>query len=699
MRKIYPYYLLHLYFVSMLYLLEASLPETTAADTFNVVCTLPYFETTTNELEAAVNTTLSKLDRDIRFFKKNSSRLLTFENTLGMIDEINYEISKLKKRLSVIKKTSTCDELQQKAKELLNIINRWEINFKAQKDIYEIIKRYSLSEQASMLQGEEKRLLEKTIHEFKRMGFHLNDSQFEQLKKLKSEIYSLSQEIITNLNRAGEEVIEIEKEEVADIDPEILKAIQCKDGTYLVHKGDREERMTFQRNSSNEILRRRIFRVARERAREKNIDLQIQVLKKRTMIANLLGYKSWADYKIEGGMAKNSETVLKFEENLTKYTDEKFQNEMERLRRLKIEETGNENAKINPWDVTYYQTKYIKENLDVDYDDLKKFFEYVNTLNGIIKIYEQLFHLKIEKIKHIPYKWHPTLELLRISDAQTGKPLGFLYLDMFSRKGKSGSFSHQSIISGKLLKNGIYRRPVGILICNFPAPTDNLPSLLSWNSVKTLFHEFSHGMHEILTETKFYKFSGTIVPRDFVEAPSQLLEYFITDKRVLDTFARNYQNPKEKISHEILEKILKAEKTTIGRKYRIRIMLGMLDLRLSMLDKDTDFGTFDIVNFTNSIIERVYLPYPEGSSFIATFRHPFIGYDGRYYGYAWADSLAADMASIFQTSEEGFLNPKIGLRLRREVYEKGSSRDVSESLREFLGRKTNQYAFERNFGI
>ncbi|MDR4508913.1 MAG: M3 family metallopeptidase [Candidatus Brocadiaceae bacterium] len=699
MKKISLYYIFRLYPVFMFCLIGGYSPKTVVADTFNVVSTLPYFETTPSDLEASIHSTLAELDKEVLCFKKNSSGRLTFQNTLGTIDDINYEISKLTDRISVIKNTTTHMALQQKAKELLNIVNQWFLNFEAQKDIYELVTRYSLSEQASRLQGEEKRLLDETIREFKRMGFHLNDNQFEQLKKLKADIYDLSQEIISNLNQAGDEVIEIAKEEASDIDPEILKSIQSKNGNYLIHKGNWEEITIFLRNSSNEALRKRIFRVYRKRAREKNINLQLQVFKKRIMIANLLGYKSWADYKIEESMAKNPENVLRFEENLLKNTEEKFQAEIEELRKIKIEETGNKDAKINSWDVAYYQTKYVKRNFNVDYEKLKKFFEYENTLAGMIKCYEQVFHLKIEKIKDIPNRWHHSMELLYISDAQTGKPLGFLYLDMFPRKGKSGSFSHHSIIRGKLLKNGKYRRPVGILICNFPAPSKHIPSLLSWENVKTLFHEFGHGLHNILTETKFYKFSGTSVPRDFVEAPSQMLEYFIADKRVLDTFAKNYQNPEEKISHEMLNNILKAEKTTVGQLCRIQIMLGILDLKLSMLEKDTDFNNFDIVHYTNTIIKNYYLPYPEGTCLIANFRHPFIGYDGGYYGYAWADCLAADMASIFETSKEGFLNPTIGLRLRREIYEKGSSRDVEKSVREFLGRKTNQDAFKKKLGI
>ncbi len=694
---IYCFFLLS--FVLMLCVIGVFCPKRTTAELFDDLLLLPSFETTPDEIEAAVIFTLAKLDWDVQRLKKCSHGLLTFQNTLGRIDDINYEISKLKGRMSVIKKTSTHTELQHKAKEMLNIINTWVINFETGKEIYDIVKQYSQSEQAFMLQGEERRLLDEIIREFKRMGFHLDDIQLEELKRLKADVYHLSQEIISNINQAGDEVIEIEKTAVADIDPEILKSIQRKNGKYLVHKGNREECMAFIRNSPSEDLRKRLFCAYRERAREKNIDLEIEVLKKRTKIANLLGYLSWADYKIEGEMAKNTETVIKFEENLLKRTEVKFQKEIEELRKIKIAETGNEDATINSWDIPYFQKKYIQTHFNVNYDALKEYFEYENTLAGMIACFEQVFHLKIKHIQEIPYKWHPTLQLLKVSDSLTGKPLGYLYLDMFSREGKYNTFSHHSLVKGKLLKNGKYRRPVGVLVCNFPAPSRNVPTLLSWGSVKTLFHEFGHGLHGILTESRFFKFSGTAVPRDFVEVPSQMLEYFISDKGVLDTFAKHYQNAEEKISQETLDNILKAEQSTFGQRYRVQIMLGMLDLKLSMLEKETDFENFDLVGFTNTIIKNIYLPYPEGSSFITNFKHPFIGYDGRYYGYAWADSLAADMASLFKTSEGGFLNPTIGLRLRQEVYEKGSSRDVIESVRGFLGRESNLTAFNKRFGI
>ncbi|NOG85208.1 MAG: hypothetical protein HND49_15635 [Planctomycetes bacterium] len=608
--KQYINYLFILYFAVAFSTFEALCQQRATAEKFDGVMALPYFETTPNELESAVNSTLSKLDTDVQRLKKSLYGRLTFQNTLGVIDDINYEISKLTGRISVIKKTSPHVELQEKAKELLAIINKWAINFETEKDMYEIVKQYSKSDQASTLQGEERRLLDETIREFKRMGFHLNDDQFERIKKLKAEIYHLSQEIISNINQAGDEIIEIDTTAVAGIDPEILKNLQREKGKYLVHKGNREECMVIIRNSPCEALRKRIFREYRDRARETNADLQIQVLKKRTIIANLLGYKSWADYIIEGEMAKDTETVVKFEENLLRNTEVKFQYEIEELRKLKVAETGNDDAEIYSWDIAYYQTKYIKTRFNVDYEKLKEYFEYENTLAGMISCFEQVFHLKIKNIENVPYRWHSTLQLLKISDSQTGKLLGFLYLDMFSRDGKQNSFSHHSIIKGKQLKNGKYRRPVGVLICNFSAQSKNSPSLLSWRNVKTLFHEFGHGLHGILTETQFNKFSGTSVPRDFVEAPSQILEYFVADKRVLDTFVKNYKNPEEKISQEMLNNILKAEHSTRGQKYRIQIMLGMLDLKLSLLQKGTDFEAFDIVDYTNTIIKNVYLPYP-----------------------------------------------------------------------------------------
>src|SRR6185436_12475235 len=177
---------------------------------------------------------------------------------------------------------------------------------------------------------------------------------------------------------------------------------------------------------------------------------------------------------------------------------------------------------------------------------------------GMFKIYQRIFGLKFERVE-APDKWIGDLQLYAVSDSKSCEPLGLFYLDMFPREGKYNHFAQFGLIEGKLLGSGKYQRPTVALICNFPSPTKDKPSLLSHQDVETLFHEFGHAMHSILTRAKYVRFSGTSVPRDFVEAPSQMLENWVWDKKVLDSFAADYANPSEKIPQDILGKLKEAK--------------------------------------------------------------------------------------------------------------------------------------------
>src|SRR6185436_4394624 len=198
---------------------------------------------------------------------------------------------------------------------------------------------------------------------------------------------------------------------------------------------------------------------------------------------------------------------------------------------------------------------------------------------GMFKIYQKIFGLKFERVE-APYKWIGDLQLYSVSDAKTGEPLGLFYLDMFPREGKYHHFAQFGIIDGKALPDGRYQRPVVALICNFPAPTKDRPSLMAHHEVETLFHEFGHAMHSILTRAKYSRFSGTSVPRDFVEAPSQMLENWVWDKRVLDSFAADYRDPSKKIPPEILGQLQAAKYAVYGCFYRRQLSFGLMDLKL-----------------------------------------------------------------------------------------------------------------------
>ena len=255
---------------------------------------------------------------------------------------------------------------------------------------------------------------------------------------------------------------------------------------------------------------------------------------------------------------------------------------MAEFTKIKQAETGDPNAIVHMWDIFYYENLYKKEKFSVDAEQLRVFFPYEQTLQGMFRVYEEIFRLKIVEAKP-DYKWNEKVTLHLVYDSLSGELLGALYLDMFPREGKFNHFAMFPLISGKRLPSGHYQRPTVALICNFPTPGKDKPSLLSHDNVETLFHEFGHALHGILTRTKFSRFAGTSVPRDFVEAPSQMLENWIWDKTVLDAFAADYRDPSVKIPQSVLDKLQEAKKATIARHYRRQLSYGLVDLGLHTL--------------------------------------------------------------------------------------------------------------------
>jgi thimet oligopeptidase len=331
----------------------------------------------------------------------------------------------------------------------------------------------------------------------------------------------------------------------------------------------------------------------------------------------------------------------------------------------------------------------------VDAEQLRVFFPYQRALEGMFDIYQRIFGLKFERVEP-PYKWIDDLQLYAVSDAATDEPLGLFYLDMFPREGKYHHFAHFRLIEGKLLAGGKYQRPTVALICNFPSPTKDKPSLLSHTDVETLFHEFGHAMHSMMTRAHYGRFAGTSVPGDFVEAPSQMLENWVWDKKVLDRFAADYRDPSKKIPADILAKLKEAKLATEGTRYRRQLSFGLTDLTLHTQIRQGNAK--DVLSLANQTLSEVFLPMAPDTAFVAYFGH-LMGYDAGYYGYAWADAIAADMATVFEHSPNGYFDQSAGRRLRTEIYEPGDSRDANVSIEKFLGRKSSLEPFLKKLGI
>jgi len=658
---------------------------------FHAVVSLPAFETTPGELKATVAATIQQGNAGLDAIAALDPRKTTFENTARAIDNLGHATTLALNRLSLIKETSTEAAMRDTATEELKNLMEWMVGLEYREDVYKTLQAFA--DRNPRLKGEDAKLLKEILRDYRRAGLALPKAQRDEVEALRKELTRLATDFESNINKAQAEVL-LSKADLEGVPESFLE--QAKSGDqYKVMANITWHYLAVMENARKEEVRKRLLLIRDNLAREQNIPLLEKILVLRNDIAKKLGYATWADYQTEVKMAQNGQTAIRFLEELKTGLDPKFEAEVAEFRALKIKETGDLNAQINIWDWRYYSNQLKKEKYTVDAEQLRVFFPYQRVLEGMFAIYQKIFALKFERVE-APYKWIGDLQLYAVSDAKTGEPLGLFYLDMFPREGKFNHFAVFGLIDGKLMPNGEYQRPVVAMICNFPAPAGDKPALLSHGDVETLFHEFGHVMHGLLTRAHHARFSGSNVPRDFVEAPSQMLENWVWDKAVLDSFAADYRDPSRKIPGEILAKLKEARLGIEGTRYRRQLSFGLTDLMLHT--KIANGNANQSVPLSNKILSDVFFPMAPDTAFVAYFGH-LMGYDAGYYGYAWADAIAADMATVFERSKKGYYDESAGRRLRKEIYEPGDSRDVNISIVKFLGRERSLEPFVKKLGI
>ena len=670
-----------------------SLPEfQKKAEKFNEVVTVPTFETTTNEIAATLTNTIAAGNAALDRVGKLTPAGVNFANTVRALDDLGFQLMLGANRLGLIEQTSTNAAVRDAATEAIKELEAWMVGLDYREDVYRAVKAYA--DTRPKLEGENAKLLLETMRDYRRAGLELPKAERDEVERMRKELSALSTDFQNNVTKA-KKAVKFTQAELEGVPDDFLQQIKTTNDEYIVMANVTWHYLALMDNAKREETRKRFLIEHDNLAREVNIPLLEKILPLRDDIAKKLGYRNWADYATEIKMVKNGGAAIDFEEKLKTGLQPKFTAELEEFRKLKVQETDDTNAQIRIWDWRYFSNQLKKQRYDVDAEQLRVYFPYQRVLDGMFAIYQRIFGLKFEPVEP-PYKWIGDLQLYAVSDAQTGEPLGLFYLDMFPRDGKYNHFAKFGIIEGKLLPDGKYQRPVCALICNFPAPTKDHPSLMSHMDVETIFHEFGHAMHTILTRAKYVRFSGTSVPGDFVEAPSQMLENWIWDKKVLDSFAADYRDPSKKIPAGILAKLKEAKLATEGMRYRRQLAFGLMDLALHTQIHETNAA--ETLPLANQKLSDVFLPMVPDTAFVAYFNH-IIGYGAGYYGYAWADAISADMATVFEKSPDGYFDRQAGMRLRKEIYEPGDSRDVNVSIEKFLGRPRSIEPFLKQIGI
>jgi thimet oligopeptidase len=665
-----------------------------AAVKANAVLTIPDWEQTPEAVEASMKDAIAKANAALDQIGRQNLGKVTFKSTVVALDDATYQAGLAANKATIIKETNTNPAMRGAAENAVKAYQEWAVGVDYREDVYKAIKAFA--DTHPKLTGEDEKLLKETLRDYRRAGLDLPPDQRKEVEQLRKELSKLGTDFDSNIVKAAAPVMFTK----ADLDglPESFLAspgIKTGDDVYTVMANVTWQFNTVEENATSEATRKQLYVIRETLAKDTNVPVLNQMLALRNKIALHLGYKSWDDYQTEVKMAKTGANAEKYISDLVTGSQPKFDSELAELQKLKAADTNDPNARIMVWDWRYYSNQRNKQKYAVDKEALRAYFPFQKALDGMFNIYQNIFGLKFEKIV-APYKWIDDLQLYLVTDSGTGEPLGMFYLDMFPREGKFNHFAQFDIISGKLLPEGKYQRPTVALLCNFPPGTADTPSLLTHQDVETLFHEFGHALHSIVTRAKYGRFAGTHVPGDFVEAPSQMLQNWVWDKKVLDTFAADYRDPLKKIPADIVNKMNDAKLANAGVFYRRQFAFASLDLALH--DQHPEDASYDCVAISNPILEKVFLPIDPSTTFVSYFGH-LNGYDAGYYGYAWADAIAADMATVFEKARDGYLDKQAGMKLRREIYEPGDSRDVNVSIEKFLGRKQSVQPFLKKIGI
>jgi Zn-dependent oligopeptidase len=665
-----------------------------AAAKANAVLTIPDWEQTPEAVEASMKDAIAKANAALDQIGAQDLGKVTFKSTVIALDDATYQAGLAANKATIIKETNTSSAMRTAGENAVKAFQEWAVGIDYREDVYKAIK--ALADTHPKLTGEDEKLLKETLRDYRRAGLELPPDQRKEVEQLRKELSKLGTDFDSNIVKATAPVMFTK----ADLDglPDSFFAspgIKTGDDVYTVMANVTWQFNTVEENAKSEATRKQLYVIRETLSKDTNVPVLNQMLALRNKIALRLGYKSWDDYQTEVKMAKTGASAEKYISDLVAGTQPKFDSEVAELQKLKAADTNDPNAKIEVWDWRYYSNQRNKEKYTVDKEALRAYFPFQKALDGMFNIYQNIFGLKFEKIV-APYKWIDDLQLYLVTDSVTGEPLGMFYLDMFPREGKFNHFAQFDIISGKLLPDGKYQRPTVALLCNFPPASADKPSLLTHQDVETLFHEFGHALHSIVTRAKYGRFAGTHVPGDFVEAPSQMLQNWVWDKKVLDTFAADYRDPSKKIPAEIVKKMNDAKLANAGVLYRRQFAFASLDLALH--NQHPEDVPYDCVAISNPILEKVFLPIDSSTTFVSYFGH-LNGYDAGYYGYAWADAIAADMATVFEKAKDGYLDKQAGMKLRREIYEPGDSRDVTVSIEKFLGRKQSIQPFLKKIGI
>ena len=553
------------------------------------------------------------------------------------------------------------------------------------KDIYDVIKKHQPPEEAAA------RLYEKTVEAFEMNGLGLPAETLENVRKLKKRLSGLEVKFGTNLNQDKSTMV-FSAQELEGAPKDFLGRLErTADGNYVVTM-KYPDCDAVMRNVKSGDTRRRMRLAFQNRGKpEENTELLEEAISVRQQIAKLSGYDSWADYRTRTRMAKNAANVEAFIAKLSATLVQKCSADLSMLlefkRTLEPEATA-----VEWWDVPYLENQLKKTKYQLDDDVVREYFPLDSVMDGLFSIFSTAFGVHFGRVENAAV-WHSDVLLYCVADSQSGQALGYLYLDLFPRQGKFGHEALFPVVSGRLV-NGEYTRPVAVIAANKnPATSNGKPALLTHPEVVSMFHEFGHALHALLSRAPYASLSGCNTAWDFMETPSQTLERWPHDARVLDLLSGHYSDRSRKLPARMRDTIIELRDFCQGYFYAILFAYSEFDLKAHRAN-----GPVDVTALAAKVCsDYTGLSQQPGTHFPATFGHIMGAYDAGYYSYAWSRVFAIDCFAQFE--KEGLFNSETGARFRRWILEKGDMQDGDRLLEGFLGRPANADAFYRTLNI
>lgn len=626
----------------------------------------------------------------------NNSDAPTFENVIVALDNSSPTLDRVSAIFYNMTEAETTDDLKELSIKLAPTLSEHSDNISLNQDLFKKVDAVYQQKDALGLTTEQQRLLEETYKGFVRSGANLSPEKQARLREVNKELSTLGIKFSDNvLNENNAFKLYIDKEEDLAGLPDWFRQSAAEkakedgqEGKWLFTLGN-ASRLPFLQYSENRPLREQMYKayINRGNNNDKNDNKKniTNIVKLRLEKAQLLGFDCYSNFVLDNTMAKNSTTVMDFLNNLWSYSLPKAKAEAVELQKIMDKEGKGE--KLEAWDWWFYTEKLRKEKYNLEEDEIKPYFKLENVREGAFAVANKLYGITLTKLEGIPV-YHPDVEVFEVKDAD-GSHLGVFYVDYFPRPGKSGG----AWMSNYREQQGAIR-PLVCNVCSFTQPVGNMPSLLTIDEVETLFHEFGHALHGLLTKCNYKGISGTNVVRDFVELPSQINEHWATEPEVLKMYAKHYQTG-ETIPDSLIEKILNQKTFNQGFMTTELLAAAILDMNLHNL---TDTQNLDVLAYEKEAMDKLGL-IPEIAPRYRTtyFNHIIGGYAAGYYSYLWANVLDNDAFEAFK--EHGIFDKKTADLFRNNVLEKGNSEDPMTLYKNFRGTEPQLEPMLKNRGM